>query len=121
MSERVFSVVEIQTAIDNYKQQAEAAAKQLQELQRQAELTQQQQHMITGAVIALETLLNSPVVEKAAAPVDTTLVDTRLAEIKATAAVDATPVDTRLAEILTNGVEAREDGTDGPGAPQDEI
>lgn len=55
---RVFTETEIKAAIDNYRQQAVQAARQLQELERQAELLQAQQHMINGAILAFESLLS---------------------------------------------------------------
>ena len=70
MSERVFSVVEIVTAVDNYKQQASTVASQLQELEKHAEVLQAQRHMINGAIVAFETLLNSPAAVETASDSD---------------------------------------------------
>ena len=56
---RVFTETEIRAAIVNYKIQASTAARQLQELERQAEVVQAQQHMINGAILAFESLLSS--------------------------------------------------------------
>lgn len=55
---RVFTEAEIKAAIDNYRQQAAQAARQLQELERQADVVQAQQHMINGAILAFESLLS---------------------------------------------------------------
>lgn len=55
---RVFTETEIRAAIENYRGQAASAARQLQELERQAEVVQAQQHMINGAILAFESLLS---------------------------------------------------------------
>lgn len=55
---RVFTETEIRAAIENYRGQAATAARQLQELERQAEVVQAQQHMINGAILAFESLLS---------------------------------------------------------------
>jgi flavin-binding protein dodecin len=67
---RVFTETEIRAAIDNYRQQAAQAARQLQELERQAEVVQAQQHMINGAILAFESLLSVQVTPPAETPTE---------------------------------------------------